>query len=82
MKKDIWTEKKRRRKRKEDRKLGFKATRINPDREKFNIHAEIGKTYNHINESNKKLTEESTKKSLTDEILRRLLELEFGKVYC
>ena len=31
----------------------------------------------HINESNKKLTEESTKKSLIDKISRRLLELEF-----
>ena len=33
--------------------------------------------YNHINESNKKLTEESTKKSLANEISRRLLQLEF-----
>ena len=32
---------------------------------------------NHIDESNKKLIEELTKKSLIDNLSRRLLELEF-----
>ena len=50
---------------------------INPDRKDFDIYIEIGKIYNHISESNKKLTKESTKESLIDKISRRLLELEF-----
>ena len=54
--------------------------RINPDCKKFNISFEIGKIYNHINELNKKLTEELTKKSLTDNLSRRLLELELMKI--
>ena len=33
--------------------------------------------YNHTDESNKRLTEEATKKSLIDKISKRLLELEF-----
>ena len=82
MKKDIWTEKKekeeeRDKRRNEIKKLGSKTIRINPDSEKFNIHTEIGKIYIYINESNKKLTEESTKKSLINKISRRLSELEF-----
>ena len=51
--------------------------RINPDRKDFDIYIEIGKIYNRISESNKKLTKESTKESLIDKISRRLLELEF-----
>ena len=63
-----------------EKELGCKTIRINADSEKFNIHAEIGKIYNHISESNKKLTEELTKKSLIDKISRRLLELEFNQI--
>ena len=49
---------------------------MNPDSESFNIHTEIGKIYNHISESNKKLTEELTKKSLIDNFSRKILEVE------
>ena len=40
------------------------------------INIEIGKIYNHTNESNKKLTEELTKKYLIYNLSKRLLELE------
>ena len=40
------------------------------------ITIEIGKIYNHTNESNKKLTEELTKKYLIYNLSKRLLELE------
>ena len=62
------------------KELGCKFIRINPDHEKFNISFGIGKIYNHINELNKKLTEELTKKSLIDNLSRRLLELELMKI--
>ena len=42
-------------------------------------HFESGKICYHINKSNKKLTEESTKKYLIDKVSRRLLELVFEK---
>ena len=45
----------------------------------YDEYFEFDKICNHINESNKKLTEESTKKYLIDKISRRLLELEFKK---
>ena len=61
----------------ETKKTWIKTIRINPDSEKFNIQTEIGKIYIYSNESNKKLTEESTKKSLINKISRRLSELEF-----
>ena len=51
--------------------------RVNPAKEKFNIFAEIGKIQNCITKSTKKLTEESTKKSLIDELSNKLLRLEF-----
>ena len=41
---------------------------------------EIGKIYNNINESNKKLTEELTKKTLIDNLSGRILRLEFEKI--
>ena len=44
--------------------------RINPDEKKFNIFKEINKIHRHI----KKLT----KKSLIDDLSKRLLELEFN----
>ena len=51
--------------------------RINPAKENFNIFAEIGKIKNYITKSTKKLTEESTKKSLIDELSNNLLRLDF-----
>ena len=53
--------------------------RINLEKENFNIFLERGKIESYISESNEKLTEESTKNSLTDDLLKRLLELKFGK---
>ena len=43
--------------------------RINPDEKKFNIFKELNKIHRHI--------KKSTKKSLTEDLLKRLLELEF-----
>ena len=50
---------------------------INPDEENFNERKTINEIYRHVKKSNKKLTEELTKKSLIDNLSRRLLELEF-----
>ena len=47
--------------------------RINPDEKDFNIFKEINKIHRHIIESTKK----QTKKSLIDDLSKRLLELEF-----
>ena len=60
-----------------EKKVGWKFIRINPDSEKFNVNIEIGETYNHINELDKKITEQLTKNSLIDNLSRRLSELEF-----
>ena len=43
--------------------------RINPDEKKFNIFKELNKIHRHI--------KKSTKKSLIEDLLKRLLELEF-----
>ena len=43
--------------------------RINPDEKNFNIFKEINKIHRHI--------KKSTKKSLIDDLSKRLLELEF-----
>ena len=55
--------------------------RINPAKERFNVFNEIDLIQIFIAESNKKLTEESTKKStrksMIDRLSIRLLELEF-----
>ena len=40
----------------------FEIIRINPDKENFDIHDEIGKIKVFISDSNKKLTEEPTRK--------------------
>ena len=45
----------------------FEIIRINPDIENFDIFDEIGKIQRFISNSNKKLTEESIKKSLIDD---------------
>ena len=50
---------------------------INAAKEKFDIFVEIGRIQNFIVEANKKLTEESTKKYLINELSDRLLRLKF-----
>ena len=68
-------------KKKKDKKIeketGFTIIRINPDKENFDIFAEIGKIQKYIVESIKKITKESTKKSIVDELSNKLLRLEF-----
>ena len=59
-----------------ERKLGCEFIKINPDRKDYDECVEIDKIFS---ESNKKLTKESTKKSLIDNISERLLETEFKK---
>ena len=59
-------------------KLGGKIIRNNPDAKTFGIYYEMGIICDNINESNKQLTEESSKTSLIDKISQRLLELEFN----
>ena len=54
-----------------EKELGCVFIRINPDEENFNIFKEINKINRHI--------KKSTKKSLTDDLSKRLLELEFHK---
>ena len=60
-----------------EKELGCEFIRINPDVKDYDEYAGIEKIYNQIIESTKKLTEESNKKSLIDQISKRLLELEF-----
>ena len=76
---DTLTEIKEKKERKEAirKKHGYKFIRINPDEKDYDEYAKCNEVNSHTNESNKKLTEESTKKSLTDKISRRLLQLEF-----
>ena len=50
---------------------------INADAKKYDIFIEIGKIHNHSIESIKKLAKESTKKSLIDDLSKKLLELKF-----
>ena len=50
--------------------------RINPDGKNFSIFKEINKIHRHFKKSNQKLSEKSTKKSLIDDLSKRLLELE------
>ena len=52
-----------------EKELGYKFIRINPDTENYDVSTEIGKIHNYI--------AESTKKSLIDNVSKRLLELEF-----
>ena len=58
--------------------LNFVFIRINPDSKKFTTHSEF-KFYSHINEINKKITEESTKTSFINNLSKGLLEMEFTK---
>ena len=60
-----------------EKKIGCECIRINPGKKTFNIFVEIGKIQNYTVKSTKKLTEESTKKFLIDELSNKLLRLEF-----
>ena len=60
-----------------EKELGCEFIRIDPDEENFHIFKAIYEIHRHITKSTKKLTEESTKKSLIDELLNKLLRLEF-----
>ena len=59
-----------------EKKLNSKFIRIDPDKD-FNIFKAINEIHRHIKKSTKKLTENSTKKSLIDELSNKLLRLEF-----
>ena len=59
-----------------EKKLNFKFIRIDPDKD-FNIFKAINEIHRHIKKSTEKLTENSTKKSLIDELSNKLLRLEF-----
>ena len=58
-----------RRRQKELERLGYYFTRINPDKPNFDEYEEFGRVQKYI--------EKSTKKSLIDDLSKRLLELEF-----
>ena len=60
-----------------ENKLGCEFIRIDPAKIDFSIFVKIGKIKNYITKSTKKVTEESTKKSLIDELSKKLLRLEF-----
>ena len=62
------------------KELGCNFIRINPAKKHFNIFVETGKMENYITKSIKKLTEESTKNSLIDELSNELLKLEFKSI--
>ena len=55
--------------------------RTNPDATDFDINMLINQIYKHIIESTKNQTKVSTKKSLIDDLSKRLLELEFKSNY-
>ena len=50
------------------KETGFHIIRINPDKEGLDIDDEISEIHNFIYESGKKLAEESTKKSLIEDL--------------
>ena len=56
---------------------GITIIRTNPDAADFDINRLINQIYTHIIESTKKQNKLSTKKSLIDDLSKRLLELEF-----
>ena len=58
-----------------EKELGFEFIRINPAKENLNIFVEIGKIKNYIVKSTKKLTEESTREALIDQLSNKLLRL-------
>ena len=58
-------------------KVGYYFIRINPDKPYFDDYEEFGRVSSQIAKSIKKQTEELIKKSLIDDLSKRLLELEF-----
>ena len=62
---------------KELEKLDYHLIRINPDEIDFNDYEKFGRVSAYIAESIKKQTEKSTKKSLINNLSKRLQELEF-----
>ena len=56
---------------------GITIIRTNPDDADFDMNKLINQTYMQILKSSKKQTKVSTKKSLIEDISKRLLELEF-----
>ena len=62
---------------KELEKLGYHFIRINPDKTNFNDYEEFGRVSTYNAELIKKQTEESIKKSLIDDLSKRLLVSEF-----
>ena len=56
-----------------EKEIGCKFIRINPDKENFNVIKAMNEIFRHI----KKSTEESTKKSLVDELSNKLLRFGF-----
>ena len=60
-----------------EKELYCEFVRINPAKENFDIFIEIGRIQNFFVKANKKLIDESTKKSLIDEISNKLLGFEF-----
>ena len=56
---------------------GITIIRTNPDATDFDMNRLINQIYTHIIESTKRQTKVSTKKSLIDDLWKRLLELEF-----
>ena len=60
---------------------GITIIRTNPDAPDFDINRLINEIYKHIIKSTKKQTKVSTRKSLIDNLSKRLLELEFKSNY-
>ena len=58
-------------------KVGYYFIKINLDKPDFDDYEEIGKVSSYIAKSIKRQTEELTKKSLIDDLSKRLLKLEF-----
>ena len=55
-----------------EKETSFTVIRINPEKEKFDIFVEIRKIQNYIVESTKKITKESTKMSIIDDVKKLL----------
>ena len=62
---------------KELQNLGYHLIRITPDKTDFNDYEEFGRVSTYISESTKKQTEKLTKKSLINNLSKRLVESEF-----
>ena len=60
---------------------GITIIRTNPDAADFDMYRLINQIYKHIIESTKNQTKVSTKKSLIDDLPKRLLQLEFKSNY-